>query len=177
MIPNMWCHPRLNHGFCWVFNMNRDWDEQECFFSPFLGLAIPKIMMSRQTIYNISSQVTIKYPQKSSHEVCYMYIYTYPIKLLSKIRFNPIQVTIWNLPQKSSQLPHEAPEKSVGLEVSGWWRPAQGRGTSQWDPSPSRRSWPLTAGGKLRWSEKHGKTMGKCGKMWEDCGNYGKTLG
>ena len=51
-------------------------------------------MMSRQTIYNISSQVTIKYPQKSSHEVCYMYIYTYPIKLLSKIRFNPIQVTI-----------------------------------------------------------------------------------
>ena len=76
--------------------MNRDWDEQECFFSPFLGLVIPKIMMSRQTIYNISSQVTIKYPQKSSHEVCYMYIYiyTYPIKLLSKIRFNPIQVTI-----------------------------------------------------------------------------------
>ena len=94
----------------------------------------------------------------------YVYIYTYLIKLLSKIRFNPIQVTIWNLPQKSSQLPHEAPEKSVGLEVSGWWRPAQGRGTSQWDPSPSRRSWPLTAGGKLRWSEKHGKTMGKCGK-------------
>ena len=110
----------------------------------------------------------------------YVYIYIHiPLNSYQKSDSILFQVTIWNLPQKSSQLPHEAPEKSVGLEVSGWWRPAQGRGTSQWDPSPSRRSWPLTAGGKLRWSEKHGKTMGKpmgkCGKMWEDCGNYGKN--